>query len=89
MPLDPLILMIFGAAIVLAAAIWYRPRVGIGRGEAARDDGQHTSAHTTEAQGSNWTEVAGRIGIRDWIGWPIGLFGIAVAAYGLYLQVLA
>jgi hypothetical protein len=89
MPLDPLILMIFGAAIVLAAAIWYRPRVGIGRAEAARDDGQHTSAHTPDAQGSDGTEAAGRLGIRDWIGWPIGLFGIAVAAYGLYLQVLA
>jgi hypothetical protein len=89
MPLDPLILMIFGAAIVLAAAIWYRPRVGIGRAEAARDDGQHTSAHTPEAQGSDGNEAAGRLGIRDWIGWPIGLFGIAVAAYGLYLQVLA
>jgi hypothetical protein len=89
MPLHPLILMIFGVAIVLAAAIWYRPRVGIGRGEAARSDGQSTSAHTRHAQGSDGTEAAGRIGIRDWIGWPIGLFGIAVAAYGLYLQVLA
>jgi hypothetical protein len=87
--MDPLILMIFGAAIVLAAAIWYRPRVGIGRGEAAQDDRQHTSAHTPDAQGSDGTGAAGRLGIRDWIGWPIGLFGIAVAAYGLYLQVLA
>jgi hypothetical protein len=87
MPLDPLILMIFGGAIILAAGIWYRPRVGIGRGKAAGGD----TRGRTRTLGDHPSDGAkpSRLGIRDWVGWPIGLFGAAVAAYGLYLQAFA
>jgi hypothetical protein len=89
MPLDPRILMIFGVALVLAAAIWYRPRVGIWWGKPVCGDEQRTAARTSDAQRADGTNCADRTHVRDWIGWPIGLFGAAVAGYGLYLQAFA
>jgi hypothetical protein len=89
MPLDPLILMIFGVALILAAAFWYKPRVGIGRGKTTGGGMHGTTTRTRGVHGSDGAKAAGSIGVRDWIGWLIGLFGMAVAAYGLYLQVFA
>jgi hypothetical protein len=45
MPLDPRILMIFGVALILAAAVWHRPRIDIGRASGARPWAAHDGAH--------------------------------------------
>ena len=86
MPLDPVILMVLGGALIVVVVVYQRPktpttaawRVSVGRAlGASRSDGARHGARTDRNDGP---------GIRDAIGWLGVLVGVAAIAYGLYLQ---
>jgi hypothetical protein len=84
-PFGSLILILFGIVLILVAVLRYRPRVRIGsvRGNVIGGDASGT---TTQTYSARETSKPDGVRVRDVIGWLIALLGVAITAYGVYLQ---
>ena len=82
MPLEPLILILFGIVLILVAV----PTVRIGsvRGNIIGGDASGT---TTQTYSARETPKPDGVGVRDVIGWLLAVLGVAITAYGVYLQI--
>ena len=85
MPLQPLILILFGIVLILVVVLWYRPRVRIGsvKGNII---GGNASGTTTQTYSAREMFRPDGIGNRDVFSWLIALLGVAMTAYGVYLE---
>jgi hypothetical protein len=80
MPLDPVILMVLGAALIVVVVVYQQPRMPTGR--LRRTGAGGAGSHP---QGDQAAREAG-VTVRDVLGWLGALLGLAAIAYGLYLR---